>query len=103
MPQPQQKKLNEEAMLIRSIMPMMKNVFELFSPELLKGTPESEAVRVQSNILAAHLYNSPLGTLLKEVLTLQDFARILYNNKQTDYDTLYEVVERMKKEKEIKI
>lgn len=98
MTQSPRKKYNEEAMLIKSLFPMMRSMFELFSPDLLKGKPESESVRIQANILAAYIYNSPLGVILKDMLSMQDLAKILYNNKQSDFDALYQVTDRMKLE-----
>ena len=91
-------KAKEEMLLIKSLAPMLKTVFELFSPDLLKAKPESEAVRRQANILTAYLYNTPLGLFLRDMLMASDFAKILYNFKQEDFNKLYEVIERMKKE-----
>lgn len=91
-------KNKEEMLLIKSLSPMIKSVFEVFIPNLLKAKPESEATRRQSNILAVYLYNSPMGIVFKDMLELPDLARIFYNFKQEDYNNLYEVIERMKKE-----
>lgn len=97
-PRQSQKKQSEETLLIKSIAPMLKSMFELFSPDLLKGKPESEQVRVQANILAAYIYNSPMGIMFNEMLSLQDLAKILYNFKQEDFNKLYGVIDQMKKE-----
>ena len=88
---------NEE-LLIKSMLPMMKSMFELFAPDLMKAKPESEAVRAQANILAVYIYGSPMGVLFRDMMTINDFAKIMYNLKQSDFNKLYEKVEQMKKE-----
>jgi len=92
-------KAKEEMLLIKSLAPMLKTVFELFSPDLLKAKPESEAVRRQANILSAYIYNSPLGLFLKDMLTMPELARIVYNFKQEDFNKLYEVIDDMRGDK----
>jgi len=91
-------KNKEEMLLIKSLAPMLKGVFEIFMPELLKGKPESEEVRIQANILTAYIYNSPMGLMFKDMINMSELARIFYNFKQEDFNKLYEVVERMKRE-----
>jgi hypothetical protein len=84
---------DNEAML-EMMKPFLQSIFE----EIMKAEPENDSVREQSNVLAVYLMNIPsIKEKAGAVFDAKTLAKVLYNLKQTDFDSLYHAFESAKK------